>query len=448
MARYKMLQALLILFSTFSIALTGCGGGGGGASDVSGGGNDPSSSPQSSLKVLPANYDFGIVTDGNYPETLEVTIQNTGTANLSVSDITISDPSNFDLNVNAGVNPCASTAPTIPAGSSCSATVDFTPTSFDVFGADLTIHSSDPVSPVYKMGLIGTKQDISALHVKINQIDACPRSTNPATVYVSVIDQGGFPVMGLASSNFAINEVGDDGVPGAGDVPTNEITVAQVNDQYHISVALAMDYSGSITSEPENVVDMEHALTEFANELGANDEAEIIKFATGIETTQSFTSDKALITTAIQSTPDIGTDTKLYDAVVRAVDNASNGANERKAVIAITDGKDNGSVNTLSDVIADANAKGIPVFTVGLGNADTTSLQQMADGTGGTYSDAATSDNLIQIYKQLANLLFTNQYILTYPSGLADTVTGNLTVTATYGTASPGSDIRTISLCQ
>ena len=143
-----------------------------------GGGGDGSSSSSSqepSLTVLPADFNFGIVTTGNFAESLEVTIQNTGTADLDVTSIVLSDTSNFDLNLNAGNNPCASNAPTITAGSSCTATVNFTPTTYNTFSTDLTIQSNDPNSPIYHMNLMGVKQDITAVNVKINEIKACPR---------------------------------------------------------------------------------------------------------------------------------------------------------------------------------------------------------------------------------------------------------------------------------
>ena len=103
----------------------------------------------------------------------------------------------------------------------------------------------------------------------------------------------------------------------------------------------------------------------------------------------------------------------------------------------------------IDDAIDDANLTGVPVFTVGLGNADTTVLQQIANDTGGTYSDSTTSDNLATIYQQFANLLFTNQYILTYNSGIAadGATTGTLEVMATYGTLQPGTDTKTIPAC-
>jgi VWFA-related protein len=425
------------MFILYSITLIGCGGGGGGGGS--------SSSQEPNLTVLPADFNFGIVTINNFAESLEVTIQNTGIVDLDVTSIVLSDTSNFDLNLNAGKNPCDSNAPTITAGSSCTATVNFTPTTYGTFSADLTIQSNDPNIPMSDMKLMGSKQDITAVNVTINEIKACPRpSPPPATIYVSVIDQGGFPVVGLDASAFAINEAGTD-------VATT--SAVHVSDSVTLSVALLMDYSGSVTQEPDNVTDMVNAVSNFINELGINDEAEIIKFASTIEVTQAFTSDKALLTTAVQSTPNLGKYTALYDAVVKAVDDISASTKNRKAIILLTDGKDddgNGnplSVNGLDDVIADANAKGVPVFTVGLGDLNEQILQQMAADTGGTYFDSSTSDNLTAVYKQLASLLFTNQYILTYPSGLVSTATGELTLKATYASGISGSDTKTILAC-
>ena len=135
------------------------------------------------------------------------------------------------------------------------------------------------------MSLLGSTEDITAVDVKINQIDACPRPLL-ATVYVSVTDQGGFPVDTLAEGDFTITEAGVSKTP-----PTS---FASVDDTVTLSVALLLDYSRSITAEPVNVTDMENAAVSFVNQLGANDEAEIIKYATTVDVTQSFTSDKTL----------------------------------------------------------------------------------------------------------------------------------------------------------
>ena len=150
----------------------------------------------------------------------------------------------------------------------------------------------------------------------------------------------------------------------------------------------------------------------------------------------------------------MGTHTALYDALVQAVTDISSSTKTRRAIIIITDGKDDDgtggpqSTSTLTDVVTDANGNGVPVFTVGLGNADVAILQELADDTGGTFSDSTTSANLATIYQQLADLLFTDQYILTYTSGLASGTSGDLTVTATYApTGASDFDTKTVPVC-
>lgn len=439
MTRHKKMRALLILFSLFSLTIIGCGGGGGS-------GSSGTSTPSPTLSVHPAdNYDFGIVTDGNSVQPLIVTLENSGNADLAVSSISLSDTSNFQLNLNGGTNPCGPNAVSLSAGSSCTASVDFTPTSTDSFNADLTIDSNDPASPTYTLALAGKNEAISSIKVKINQIEACPRPSPPhATIYVSVTDQGGFPVTGLGAGAFAITEAG---------TPVATNTADHVGDTVTLSVVLLMDYSDSITYQPANVTDMENAASNFVNDLGPNDEAEIIKYGTTIDVAQPFTSDKTSLTTAIDTTPSVGGHTALYDALVQAINDISASTKDRKAIIIMTDGKDDDgsgnpiSTNTLGDVVDDANADGVPVFTVGLGEADVSILQQIADQTGGTFSPSTTSGNLSTIYTQLASLLFTNQYILTYSSNLGSTATGNLTVKATYSPSITGTDTKSITAC-
>jgi Ca-activated chloride channel family protein len=407
------------------------------------------------LNVLPADFDFGIVTDGNSLAPLEVTIQNDGTADLVVSGITLTDTVNFVLDVNGGgVNACGTTAPTIPAGGSCTVEVEFLPQDVNLpaggidYSASLTIQSNDPTTPTFDLGLTGKRQDIIDIQVKINQIDACPRVVGtPVKAYVSVIDQAGFPVTTLDENDFTLTEKGATiGSPDA---------TAFVNNVVSLSVTLLMDYSFSITQEPDNVADMEKAATNFIEQLGTNDEAEIIKYATTIEVTRPFTSDKDLLIAAINSTPNVGAQTRFYDSIVRAVNNLSTRTKDRKAIIIITDGEDNNgndeplSTNDLDDVIAKANLDGVPVFTVGLGDrVDPDILGQLAGDTGGTFSPSTTSDNLATIYHQLATLLFSDQYILTYETTLEENETGTLGVTANYPGGISKTDTKVTPICQ
>ena len=438
--RKQVLPFSVIVFSVLAIALTGC----------SGGGSSTTTTPAPSLEVTPASLDFGIITKGNEASILPlaVVIKNGGSIDLAVTEIALTDVANFDLDVNGGASPCGS-ALTLEPGNSCTVAINFFPGSFGDFSELLEINSNDPTKPNYSLSLKGKYEDISEINVKINQIDACPRLD--AKIYVSVTDQGGFAVQGLKDTNFTLVEAGNPlGKPNSAVLIVDDTTLT-------LSVALLMDYSGSITDDPKNVEDMESAAIGFVNQMGSGDEAQIIKFAKEYQVAQGPTSDKEALIAAINSDPGLDPGTLLYDTLVAATDLVSQSQKVRKAIILITDGVDFDPVTglpisnaELSDVISAANQKGIPVFTVGLGEAvDPPTLKQIANETGGVYYDAPTSGNLLTIYQRLADLLFIDQYVLFYASALNLADTGDLEVTAKYNDNSglQGSDVKQVPNC-
>ncbi len=348
------------------IAVTGCGSGGDGDSERS----NPAPAPPAgmpAIQVLPATYDFGKVTASNSPAPLEVTIQNNGTAALQVSTISFgvpSDPS-FTLGLNGGSKPCGPGSPTLAAADSCTFQVGFQPAGTGSFAANVRISSNDRSFPLVGLPIAGTSEPVATLSVRINQLEtACP--LNETTAYVSVTDQGGFPVPGLQSSNFSVTE-GNVGLP---------ITSAVAIDVVYkrIAIAAAMDYSGSLTDQAVAFADMKNGFSSLFSSLRANDIGEIVKFASEIEVVQPFTSDKAALLAAI-SAPFGGGNTRLYDAVFQAVDDtAIANVDYRRAVIVGTDGKDEGptpgvvfSNHSLTEVINNAKNKKVPIFTIGLG---------------------------------------------------------------------------------
>lgn len=411
MFNHKISFCIAITFLLTLASLFGCSGGGGG------GGDDGSPPPPDlkTLEVSPTSYDFGIVTFGNSAIPLNIKIINTGTKLINIRDIVLSDTSNFALTLNGGPASCNSPSPVLPVGTQCTVTVSFQPTQSGVFTTDLTILSDSPSSPVTQVDLKGIYEAASNLTVSINQVEndgACPAAN--ITAYVSVLDQGGYPVKGLLENHFSIFENNVSRLP-----LTDFNFAAEVNKP--MSVAFALDYSGSITDVPENMNDMQDAVADFIRQLAADDEAEIIKFDSEVEVVQGFTSDKTLLIDALYAPWDKGRQTSLYDAVIQAAQDTAGRSNPRKAVIVVTDGEDKPEgvpTTTLNDVITSANTAGIPVFTIGMGNIQDVVLKQIAADTGGQFYEAATSDNLGNVYQQLVDLLLENQYILTYVSGL------------------------------
>lgn len=405
--------------------VTACGGGGGG-----GGGN--SGTPR--LFVSPESHDFGTVTTGNTVQPLSLTIRNDGSSNLGVSSMGLSDGTHFVLNPGT----CGPT-PTLGPGASCTAAVNFQPAADGSWGANLDIVSN---AGTVSVPLQGVSQPITAMTVTINQLDvACPRTGN-VTAFVSVQDQGGFSINGLGTANFIVTELptGFDSAP---------VGVNQIGGP--TSVAIVMDYSTSITNEPVDVERMEDAAIAFVQQMGADDFVQIIKFADA-ETSQisvaPFTNSiPELIATIDQPVPGDWVGTALYRSIATAVEGlAARPASDRKAIIVVSDGYDTRSTINQQATINAANAAGIPVFTIGLGDValvNITGLTAIADQTGGTYSDSQTTANLSTIFQQLADLLFRNQYILTYPASAATSVS----VEVNYPGLAPVNDTKSYIAC-
>ncbi len=431
--------AILILLSL----LAGCGGGGGGSSSGgSGGGGGPD------IEVVPASYDFGTVTTGNTPAPLVVKINNNGSAALSVSGIALTDAVNFSLNVSGGSNPCNTASPTIAAGGTCTFEVTFQPQSNSSFNSGVAVNSNDSGTPISVVALSGVSSELTALEVVTNQIDKTDCPTGDITAYVSVLDQGGYPVAGLDAFDFDVNEFGDDTVTFS--VATGSASLPA------IAVTALMDYSTSITDSADTVGDMETGLVAFVNNLRNVDDAEVIKFATEYEVVQAFTSDKNALAAAITAAFDRGEFTLLWDSIYKAIEDTSLRANRRKAIIVITDGiDDDGSGGQLSthsydDVVALAQANGIPVFAIGIGSyaINVGLLGRLSDDTHGRFFEAQNSDNLTTIFQQLGSLLFENQYAIRYATGQLPGASGALQIDATDpATLITDSYNRNITVC-
>lgn len=442
----------ILLIST----LAGCGGGGGGGGG-SGGGQAPFVVAPSK-QVLPASYDFGRVTTGNTPSPLEVTIRNAGNATLNVASIAFTAGSSaaYTLNLASGTRPCGSGSPTIAAGDSCTFRVAFNPPSNGTYTANVQITSNDAAAPSFTLPITGTAESVAALAVRINQVDtSCPN--NAATAYVSVTDQGGFPLTGLGTGNFDV-------FVGAS---TNDLLLSatRIGAAYKVlAISAVVDNSGSITNQPVAYNEMKAGFATLFNGMRANDVGQLIDFGTQFRITVPFpapsnpgnpTNKTALVNgLAVPWTGGVGT--LLYDTVYRAIDDTALQTAYRRAVVLATDGVDMAetggiaSVRTLNDVINNAIAKKVPVFAIGIGtDVNAAVLEELARRTGGVFYRANTSQNLATIYTQLSALLFEQQYVLTFNQpavGAAGTVSP-LRVDAVGPTGLTGTASSTITSC-
>ncbi|WP_372615327.1 vWA domain-containing protein, partial [Aquicoccus sp.] len=216
-------------------------------------------------------------------------------------------------------------------------------------------------------------------------------------------------------------------------------------------LSIAMDYSGSITDLPDAVDNMEAGATLLVNEMKANDDADIIKYANEVQpmNPDGFTAKKDILKAAIDEPPDLDRDTAFYDATVEAIERFEDAksAHDRKAVITLTDGEDTLENKDLTDAITAATGADIPVFTIGFGPfIQKNDLQDLANGTGGLFYQPAGDANLQQVFHQLASLLFKYQYVIDF-SGLSDKEGSSLEVTVEYEGVKDATGTKTIQTC-
>jgi Ca-activated chloride channel homolog len=448
----EALSLARLLVAAATIAVAACGSGGGDSSP------SPAPLPPAvpAIQVLPSSFDFGQVTTNNVPAPLEVTIRNTGTAALNVSAISLLAPSGspFGLTLNAGTKPCGGSAASVAIGDSCTVQVTFQPPTAGPFTSTLQITSNAQASPTVTVPISGTSAAVTSLTLRINQLEfACP--SRATTAYVSVIDQGGFPLLGLSAANFLLSQKGPL-LPAGMNVPIT--SAAFVEEAYkNVAISALLDFSKSLRDQPVAFADMKAGFSNFFGSLKPNDVAQVVRFATQNEVTQDFTTDVAALRAAIELPFDKGDDTRLYDTVFLGIDNVANSRTTypgyRGVVIVATDGVNQlpssaPSVRTLQQVIANARSKNVPIFTIGIGAAINSSvLSDMATQTGGLFYQANTSQNLATIYQQIAPLIFAKQYVIKFDHLSGTGIPSELTLGPNVPGVSGSPDTKPLTPC-
>src|SRR5262249_14232838 len=114
----------------------------------------------------------------------------------------------------------------------------------------------------------------------------------------------------------------------------------------------------------------------------------------------------------------------------------------RRVVLILTDGIDNESHATPPDVVRQARANGVTIYTVGLGSdAAQGDLRRLAAESGVRFYYAPTASQLAQLYAQIAQQL-KSEYALTYrtPRPTADGTRRSVSMTLRdAGAAGPAS---------
>ncbi len=181
-----------------------------------------------------------------------------------------------------------------------------------------------------------------------------------------------------------------------------------------IMSCLLRDLSPSISDN-----DLSHinaALQTYIDSMPPHEQTQIIDFWGQVSVLHPFTSDRKSLKNALFSPPLRGGGTAFFDAIWRALEDLNQTHRESlQFALAFTDGEDNLSTHSLNDILQLAKANSIPIFSVGVGNAQEAVMKEIARETGGLYFFAPTPEALIQVYTRIANHI-DKTYIISYPT--------------------------------
>jgi len=157
----------------------------------------------------------------------------------------------------------------------------------------------------------------------------------------------------------------------------------------------------------------------FINSIGENDPVAILAFSNTIRLVQDFTSDKTALLNALDALR-IGGATPLYQGAYEGIEQTADSPVPRRAMILLSDGAEYGGLSRVArdEVSEQALARGVPVYTIGLGfGTDRSFLEQLSTSTNARFYESPTPEELVEIYAELAALL-RSQYAITLSADL------------------------------
>jgi tight adherence protein B len=130
-----------------------------------------------------------------------------------------------------------------------------------------------------------------------------------------------------------------------------------------------------------------------------------------------FTTDSAQLSDAVAKTPVTSEGTHIYDALIKAASLAKDQGLERTTVVLLSDGTDIGSDASRAEALQTAADDHIRVISVGLSSPqyNPETLKSLANRTGGSYIESATSAELGPIFKVIGQQL-SREFEITYRS--------------------------------
>jgi Ca-activated chloride channel family protein len=132
------------------------------------------------------------------------------------------------------------------------------------------------------------------------------------------------------------------------------------------------------------------------------DDIGLIGFGSGVDLIYPNSQNKDSLKATIEAMKLTGM-TALYDAIYEGLELLDGSADDGvKVLIALTDGADNQSSTAWEKVLAEAQQREIPLFTIGLGDVAKDTLIKLAKGSGGQFYHSKNSNALDSIYASIS----------------------------------------------
>ncbi len=285
---------------------------------------------------------------------------------------------------------------------------------FGRFGARLAVTTVGVIAATFVLSLAASAQ------TEPLQITAVSTDEWPAVeVTLTVFGEDGQPLTGLVQEDFSATLAGES-LP-----PTSLQTTSDPG--LGIAIVLTFDVSGSMAGAPLEQAKL--AGRALIDQLGSDDQAAVVTFASGVQIVQHFTGDRALLLAAIDGLA-AGGNTALYGGVQQSAELVSEAPYARSSIVLLSDGYDFGDVSatTRQTSLDLARNSGALVFAVGLGpEIDDDYLSGLAQAGKGQFLQAPLPGDLTQAYLSAGNVL-RQQYVLTLDASNLDVESGAATL--------------------
>jgi len=184
-----------------------------------------------------------------------------------------------------------------------------------------------------------------------------------------------------------------------------EATATPQHDIY-----LVLDISGSMNEPPTKLASAKNAANEFINAMGLSGSSDfrvgLIVYETEVHSLVDLTNDQNKLNNAI-SQLQTGAKTAMGDAIKEATQKLSNEARPgvAKTILLLADGHNNIGIEPIV-AAATTKANDISIFAVGYGqDANMFTLNQIASITGGKSYEAATGQDLVSTFADIASFI-------------------------------------------